>query len=262
MDDFEIYSLFFVYDENLLDGSKGKERPCLVVKSNYLGKELFYPITGTKRDKHYEIRDWQQAGLEKPSYLVYDKSRDLQMLGNPNLTKVGKLSDYDIQRIKSQRLLQDCFQQRKQYSSLTESLLKEAWNSNGSLEDFDPQALVDKAFNNKHATNSVREHSGNLLYINVDPNFLFGNRNSTDKIWIDVIQIDPDTNEQTSIYKDSANDPAEVVELLNTWKDQYLNSDSPEDEDEEPPIPDDEESDEDYVEISGEEEQIDGTEEI
>lgn len=222
MEDFEIYSAFFVYDENLLDGSKGKERPCLVVKSSYLDKEVFYPITGTKRDKHYEIRDWKQAGLKKPSYLVYDKSRDLQALGNPTLTYVGRLSDYDIQRIKSERLLRESRLSYKELTNYKKLNLLESWVSNGSLESLKPDQLVNKAFDNKYATNSVRDFGDYQLYINVDPNFRFGVRSDDDPIVIDVIRIDPKTNDQLRIYTQNFSTKEEAISGLADFIEGYI----------------------------------------
>lgn len=100
--------------------------------------------------------------------------------------------------------------------------LKESLKPNGSLEDFDAEDLVAKAFNNKYATNSVREFKDKLLYINVDPNFIFGTRNPEDKIWISVTEIDKNTNAQNRIYIDSALDEAEASEMLSSWKDLYI----------------------------------------
>lgn len=115
---------------------------------------------------------------------------------------------------------------RKSYSELTEYKklsLKEAWASNGSLEDFDPETLVQKAFDNKYATNSVREFKDKLLYINIDPGFVFGQRSGSDKIWIDVVEIDKETNEQQRIYMESAPDKQGAIDLLISWKEEYMN---------------------------------------
>lgn len=113
----------------------------------------------------------------------------------------------------------------KPYSKLNTTVrLKESWNSNGSLEDFDPKKLVDKAFQNKYATNSIREFNNKLLYINVDPNFIFGQRAGQDKIWVSVVEIDKDTNKQNRIYMDSGTTEDEAVNLLNDWKESYMSS--------------------------------------
>ena len=133
---------------------------------------------------------------------------------------------------------------RKSYSELTEYKklsLKEAWASNGSLEDFDPEALVQKAFDNKYATNSVREFKDKLLYINIDPGFVFGQRSGSDKIWIDVVEIDKKTNDQQRIYMESAADKQGAIDLLISWKEEYMNGEpeaAPEEIPEEEPAED------------------------
>ena len=114
---------------------------------------------------------------------------------------------------------------RKTYKQLTEHKkirLKESWNSNGSLEDFNPEDLVKKAFENKYATNSIREFKDKLLYINVDPGFVFGQRSGSDKIWVDVVEIDKSSNNQQRIYMDSAMDEESAADLLNSWKEEYM----------------------------------------
>lgn len=121
--------------------------------------------------------------------------------------------------------MNESIQKRKTYAQLTENKkirLKEEWNSNGSLENFDPESLVKKAFDNKYATNSVREFNDKLLYINVDPGFMFGQRIGTDKIWVDVVEIDKSTDKQNRIYMDSTTTEEGAVELLNSWKNEYM----------------------------------------
>lgn len=111
---------------------------------------------------------------------------------------------------------------RKTYAQLNESkriVLKESWNTNGSLEDFDPKKLIDKAFENKYATNSVREYGDKILYINVDPGFLFGARMG-EEVWIDVVEIDSDNN-QERIYMEKLPDE-EAEKALTDWKDEYI----------------------------------------
>lgn len=111
---------------------------------------------------------------------------------------------------------------RKAYTQLNEMKkisLKESWNSNGSLEDFDPKKLIDKAFENKYSTNSIREYGDKILYINVDPGFMFGTRKD-EEIWIDVVEIDKDNN-QERIYMEKVPD-AEAEKALADWKNEYI----------------------------------------
>ena len=105
-------------------------------------------------------------------------------------------------------------------SKTISKLLKEDWNSNGKLEDFDPADLMKKASDNKGSIYSVRDFGGKQLYINIDPGFLFGVRMENSKIWVDVVEIDGD--KQNRIFLDSATSEEEAVEKLNKWKDDYI----------------------------------------
>lgn len=103
--------------------------------------------------------------------------------------------------------------------------LKEEWHSNGSLEDFDPKTLVDKAEQNKYPTNSVREFKDKLLYINVDLGYQFGKKQPDGMINLLIIELDSDNpNNQTKIYENTAMDNDEAIQLLNDWKTSYMSS--------------------------------------
>ena len=59
-------------------------------------------ITTKKHRNQYEIRDWKQAGLKTQSYINF---KHTQITSKDKLGDyVGHLSNYDIQRIKSQKL--------------------------------------------------------------------------------------------------------------------------------------------------------------
>ena len=106
-------------------------------------------------------------------------------------------------------------------------LLKEDWNSNGKLEDFEPEELIKKSFENKYSTYSIRDFNGKQLYINIDPGFHFGIRAEDAKIWINVVQIDGDDQER--VFLDSALSEEEAEDKLNNWKIDYMsNSESAE----------------------------------
>ena len=124
MNDYEIYQVDFDYFEKLVGiNNESKVRPALVIVSKSLEIPLMFPITTTKRSKHYEIRDWKQAGLSRPSYLVYDFSREVSP--KEKLTYVGKLSDYDIQRIKSERLLKEMKEDKNLPDVAEESIIEQ-----------------------------------------------------------------------------------------------------------------------------------------
>ena len=58
-------------------------------------------ITSKKHRNQYAIRDWKYAGLTKPSYINFNHT---QITSKDKLGEyIGHLSDFDIQRIKSQK---------------------------------------------------------------------------------------------------------------------------------------------------------------
>ena len=113
---------------------------------------------------------------------------------------------------------------RKTYSQLNESkkvVLKEEWKTNGTLEEWNPKDLIDKAMSNRYATNTIREYDGMKLYINVDPGFLFGTRKEDAGIWLNIVEIDANNN-QERIYLEKASDENDAEEKLLTWKQEYM----------------------------------------
>ena len=76
--------------------------------------------------------------------------------------------------------------------------------------------------NNKYATNSVRDFGDYQLYINVDPNFRFGVRSDDDPIVIDVIRIDPKTNDQLRIYTQNFSTKEEAISGLADFIEGYI----------------------------------------
>jgi len=94
---FDIYLAYMVYD----DGTGGKERPVLImdleddlaavynVTSQYESKSEFI------RSKYYPIKDWQQAGLGKQSYVDTVKARYLPQKSLDSKTPIGTLTDED-----------------------------------------------------------------------------------------------------------------------------------------------------------------------
>jgi len=105
MEKYDIYDIEFIYEEDKLkENPRTKKRPVLV-----LGNDILVPaakITGTnsKTSKTYEIMECEKAGLTKPSYIIFDR---IELQGRQTLTPEnyrGRLSDKDIQKIKSLRL--------------------------------------------------------------------------------------------------------------------------------------------------------------
>ena len=158
---------------------------------------------------------------------------------------------YIVNDLMSKRITENASLKKKLFSHLNESigrsLLKEDWVSSGSLENFSPENLVDKAFTEKCAASSIREYKDKLLYINIDPKFEFGVRNAEDKILIYIYEKDKSTESQNKIFMDSAQTEEDAISLLTAWKENYIN-------------PDGINNEENNIEISGEEEFINGEE--
>ena len=158
---------------------------------------------------------------------------------------------YIVNDLMSKWITENASLKKKLFSHLNESigrfLLKEDWVSSGSLENFSPENLVDKAFTEKCAASSIREYKDKLLYINIDPKFEFGVRNAEDKILIYIYEKDKSTESQNKIFMDSAQTEEDAISLLTAWKENYIN-------------PDGINNEENNIEISGEEEFINGEE--
>lgn len=126
MEIFDIYDLDFIYQEDKLKNNpRTKRRPVLV-----LGNDLFVPvakITGinSKTPKTYEIKDWEIAGLDKPSYIIFDRQELLSNeFVNSNGTFRGHLSENDIQSIKSNKL-HEYLKEESEPEEINESLTED-----------------------------------------------------------------------------------------------------------------------------------------
>ena len=60
-------------------------------------------VTTKVQPNQYEIRDWKDAGLSRPSYINYGVLQYVQKADLTTDNYIGHLSDFDIQRIKSQQ---------------------------------------------------------------------------------------------------------------------------------------------------------------
>jgi len=94
MKPFDIYIVYISW------GGNGKRRPVLVL-FEHEGEVSVFPITtqyqnksAAVRSKYIAISDWQQSGLDKPSYIDINKAIDL-----PTTTiapsPIGMLSERD-----------------------------------------------------------------------------------------------------------------------------------------------------------------------
>ena len=82
-----------------------KKRPVLVLEQQ--GAVVFVFNITTQyankseiiRRKYYKIVDWQQAGLDKQSYIDTNVIRDLPMAALDGRAAIGKLTDADVKRL-------------------------------------------------------------------------------------------------------------------------------------------------------------------
>ncbi|GHV41332.1 MazF family toxin-antitoxin system [Clostridia bacterium] len=94
---FDIYIAFVSWGEG------GKRRPVLILDENSNGVTVFNITTryGAKRDKirenYFLINDWQQAGLDKKSYVDTNKTVTLPLTAIERETPIGRLSAADEQ---------------------------------------------------------------------------------------------------------------------------------------------------------------------
>jgi len=93
---YDIVRVPFPYSEN---EAKYKYRPALVLDSNHI-LTMTAKITGSNKKTFldYEIRDWKEAGLSKPS--VIQLGRKIIFDNTKVIGKIGHLSEYDIAQIK------------------------------------------------------------------------------------------------------------------------------------------------------------------
>lgn len=115
MEKFDIYDLDFIYQEDKLkENPRTKNRPVLI-----LGNDILIPvvkITGTERSdpKVYKINKWKEAGLDKPSYIDFGRQELVKKAFIESNGKFrGKLSDIDIQNIKSKKFTEGLIETAK-----------------------------------------------------------------------------------------------------------------------------------------------------
>ena len=103
---YDIYWFRLRYEEDFMeDNPRRKERPVLVLNDNgIINIVSIAKITSQYHKNNYQIRDWKEAGLFKPCWVDFSNR---EIISADKLRKedyIGHLSDYDIQRIKSQKL--------------------------------------------------------------------------------------------------------------------------------------------------------------
>lgn len=95
----EIYGVFVAY----ADGTGGKRRPVLIQKMVSNGVRVFR-ITSKYAEKseaikrnYFEISDWQEVGLQKPSWI--DLQHEVVLSRTENFKLIGELSQNDIEAL-------------------------------------------------------------------------------------------------------------------------------------------------------------------
>ena len=95
----DIFDIFIAY---VSWGEGGKMGPVLILEQQEDTVHVFNITTQyeTKsesvRSKYFKIREWQQAGLEKQSYVDTNVVRELPAIALAGKPKAGKLTENDV----------------------------------------------------------------------------------------------------------------------------------------------------------------------
>ena len=99
MDVFDIFIAYVAWEGN------GKLRPVLVVERQDTILSVFNITTRYNekseaiRSKYFEISNWRQAGLDKPSYIDINIIRSLPKAAWNDKAPIGRLTDADRRRL-------------------------------------------------------------------------------------------------------------------------------------------------------------------
>jgi hypothetical protein len=97
-----IFDIFIAY---IFWGSGGKKRPVLILEQQPTVVYVFNITTqyenksDTVRSKYFKINDWQQAGLDKPSYVDTNSVLDLPLVALDGKTAIGRLTESDKRKL-------------------------------------------------------------------------------------------------------------------------------------------------------------------
>ena len=107
-EEFDIFRVNFIYQEDKLEQSpRFKNRPGLIVTVGFFGGKYHEVAMITSKNtgsNDYEIIDWKQAGLSEKCYIRFLRKELVEASKITANEYVGRLTDKDIQRIKSMRL--------------------------------------------------------------------------------------------------------------------------------------------------------------
>jgi hypothetical protein len=97
-----IFDIFIAY---ISWGSEGKKRPVLVLGQQPTVVNVFNITTQYEnksdavRSRYFKIDDWQQAGLDKQSYVDTNVVRDLPPAALGGKMAIGKLTESDARKL-------------------------------------------------------------------------------------------------------------------------------------------------------------------
>lgn len=92
------------YQESFMSDTKeGKYRPCIIKDVGDGTVVIMAMVTTKSHPNQYTIRDWKEAGLSCPSYINYGVTQTITSSILTPDNYIGHLSNFDIQRIKSQQ---------------------------------------------------------------------------------------------------------------------------------------------------------------
>ena len=98
MNVFDIFIAYVTWDGG------GKMRPLLIIEQQKTVLFAFNITTQYEnksesvRSNYFKILDWQQAGLDKPSYVDTNVVRNLPLVVLNNKSAIGRLTEADIKR--------------------------------------------------------------------------------------------------------------------------------------------------------------------
>lgn len=98
---------------------------------------------------------------------------------------------------------------------------------NGTLQEFDPQDLMDKVMTTGQSLHTHRTFDGKIYFITIFYEDWFGSRgidNPNTRYWVDIVEEDADGHQERLDIDGRNLLSSEVVELLNDWKNKMLSS--------------------------------------
>ena len=118
MNRFDIYWYNFIFDE---DSTKPKCRPVIVLDTDVILPIAKITSHKARTSKDYEIINWKEAGLSKPSVIRFDKIQIIKQSALLESNYIGHLSEEDIYELKRLNLITESINE-----DLTEEEQKQA----------------------------------------------------------------------------------------------------------------------------------------